>query len=188
MLQIAGVPDELIRVLNERLRELEQTIPAASDASAVLPSVGTPGRFTAGVTDAKGRVIERGRLLISDLPGGGYPAAQVPPAAHSAFYSARSSSIGTVTVSALPAARYLFAVNLGATTSGAGTVAWTFSWVSDGTTRTITSGANTLSPALTTSGLAAVYMINVDAGTSVTYATTYAGPGAYEFSAVLARQ
>lgn len=74
ILPIEGVPEQFIRAVNDRLRELESLIPAASDAaSAALPSVGTPGRYTKVTTDAQGRVIAGGQLQTSDLPGGGYP-------------------------------------------------------------------------------------------------------------------
>lgn len=76
ILPVQGAPDELIRVLNDRLREMEALIQPATGTGSALPNVGTPGRFTAGTTDAQGRVIERSRLQVSDLPGGGYPTSQ----------------------------------------------------------------------------------------------------------------
>jgi hypothetical protein len=181
ILPIAGVPDELIRTINDRLREIEQQIQPASDpGSATLPNVGTPGRFTAGVTDAKGRVVERHRLQVSDLPGGGYPALPVP--LHDVFYAARSSSIATVTVTPTAAGRYRFAYIIGVTTGGAGTITLTINWTSNGTGRTLTVGPLTLTAA---TNLTQTYLLNVDASTSITYATTYVAPGAYEFAAAI---
>jgi hypothetical protein len=175
------VPEELLRTINDRFREIEQLIqPAAESDTAALPNVGTPGRFTAGVTDAKGRVVERGRLQISDLPGGGYPA--LPAPLHDVFYAARSSSIATVTVTPAAAGRYRFAYIIGVTTGGAGTITLTINWTSNGTGRTLTVGPLTLTAA---SNLTQTYLLNVDASTSITYATTYAAPGAYELSAAI---
>ncbi len=136
------------------------------------------GTHVAGISiDAKQRISGLTPIAIT------FPVVS----ASDTYFAARSSSIGTQTVASLAAGRYLVSVALETTTSGAGTVLWTIGWTSAGTGRSISTGTLALSAPMLTSEYTQIYVINVDASSSFTYSTTYAGPGAYAFSMTLTK-
>lgn len=181
ILPINGVPDELIRVLNDRLRRLDTRDTVTVPDAAVLPNVGVPGRYTKVTTDAQGRVIQGGQLLESDLPGGGYPSVLPPAPPVDDFYATRSTSISTVTATNLEAGQYLVCVHVGVMTSGTGNVTFTFAWTSGASARSVTTGSLALSAGFAGSGHFAAYPVHIDAGTSFAYSTTYTATGSYQF-------
>ncbi len=107
--------------------------------------------------------------------------------AYDQYFSARSTAIGTQTISSLAAGRYAINISIETTTSGTGNTAFTFAWVSAGVTRTIISGGFSFTAPMLTSEYSVSYVVNVDAGSNLTFATSYASTGAYAFSFTLTK-